>query len=298
MRLRSSINVTSPSPGEVRELRSIEYQGIKIYALIMEIDTNLSIPAYLLKPKNITKSAIMAIHGHGSVESAIGLTDDYHHMFALALAKDGHLVLAPELRGFSTLNDLAEHVEINKLNYWTGKYSQFTLVTDGFLYGSTLIGETVDDLLRWEEWLAQNHHVEEIDVTGISYGGDLAITYPVFSKRTRKIFASGTLGSFDMIFQRCYNAPAHCIPGILNWLDRSDIAGLNAPVPIVIHYGELDTPSETNASASFNESVPESIEELTEIYSAFGSEDKVQQIVTPNSYHEMDIDQLLSFFSD
>ena len=299
-RLKELLSIADTTPGEVRELRAMEYQGVTIQALVMEISDDFSIPAYLLipGPSAARKSAVMAIHGHGSVEPAIGLVDDYHHLFALELARDGHLVLAPELRGFSTLNDLAEHIEINRLDYWIGRYSQFTLVTDGFLYGKSLIGETVEDLLRWEEWLAVTHEVEELDVAGISYGGDVSIIYPVFSSRIRKIFASGTMGSFSVIFQRCYNAPAHCIPGILKWMDRSDIAGLNAPRPIVLHYGELDTPSPTNASASYNETVPRSLEELRAIYGAFGAEDAVKLIVTQGKHHEMDIPRLLEFFGD
>jgi cephalosporin-C deacetylase-like acetyl esterase len=193
----------------------------------MKVDENLSLPGYLLVPEKGKKgkSAVVAIHGHGRVEPFLGLLDDYHHSFALELAKAGHLVICPELRGFGALKDLAHGVEINRLDYWIGGYSQFTLVTDGFLYGSTLIGETVEDLLRWEEWFVESQGVEEFDVAGISYGGDLSLIYPVFSDRVHRIFASGTLGSFSAIFQRCYNAPAHCIPGILEWMDRSDIAG-------------------------------------------------------------------------
>ena len=56
------------------------------------------------------------------------------------------------------------------------------------------------------------------------YGGDLALAYPVFSARVRKIFASGTHGSFSAIYARCYNAPAHCIPNVLEWMDRAENA--------------------------------------------------------------------------
>lgn len=284
---------------KITELRSIVFEGISYHALVMEVSPQLSIPAYLLIPENgETKGAVMSIHGHGFVESTIGLYDDYHHRYALELAKDGYMVLCPELRGFSTLGDLSNNIDLDNLDYWVIHGRQFTLITEGFQHGKTVIGETIADLVAWENWWTEAYNVEKFDVAGISYGGDLALYYPVFSNRVDKIFSSGSLGSFKGIFATSYNAPAHCIPGILKWMDRSDIAGLNAPRPILLHYGELDTPSHDNHSASYNKTVEPAIKELKEIYSNVRAEDKVFLKVTPNSYHEMDNDLLKAFLSE
>ncbi len=290
------ISYESPVNREVTVLRKKEIDGIVYHAMVMKVSEDLSIPAYLLEPAGEIRGAVMAIHGHGSVEPMIGLRDDYHHKFAYELAKSGFVVIAPELRGFSTLSDLAEQVPIARLDYWVSN-SHYTLVTDGFLYGKTLIGQTIEDLIAWEEWFFKHFDFENLSVAGISYGGDLALYYPVFSKRVSKIFCSGSLGSFSLIFSRCYNAPAHAIPGILKWLDRSDIAGLNVPRPILLHYGELDYPSEKNASASYNESVGVSVEEIKEIYAQEGAESYIEMKVTSGKKHEMDVDLLLSFMT-
>jgi hypothetical protein len=173
----------------------------------------------------------------------------------------------------------------------------YSLVTDGFQHGSTLIGDTVMDLLRWEQWLITSYSQAKMDVVGISYGGDLALIYPIFSERVTRIFASGTLGSFEPIFARGYNASAHCIPGITQWLNRSDIAGLNAPCSIAFHYGSLDTPSPENFSASYNETVIPAVNEVKAIYAAVGAETNVHFIVSEGKGHEMDIDAVVEFLS-
>jgi len=266
----------------------------------MRVDEQLSIPAYLLSSKPVTKAqkVVMAIHGHGEAESCVGVRDDYHHAFALRLAQAGHVVLCPALRGFGALGDMAFGDERYCLDYWKSRRGrQFTLISDAFLYGQTVIGQTIADLLRWEMWLNKTYGVQTVDVAGISYGGDLAATYPVFSDRVGNIYASGTLGSFAGIFSRCYNAPAHGIPGVLNWMDRSDIAGLNAPRPIRLHYGERDTPGPHNNSASYNETVEPALAELRAIYKAFGATSAVSLYVTPGAWHEMDNEDLQQFLA-
>ena len=299
-KLTELLGYETPSTGTPSRLRSIEYDGVTIEAWTMKIDENLSIPAYLLIPKSGGRrgAAIMAVHGHGRAEPCVGLRDDYHHTFALRLAQAGHLVLCPELRGFGALADMARNDENHWLDYWGGERGgQFTLVTDGFLYGKTLVGQTIEDLIRWENWLAEEKQVKTFDTAGISYGGDLVITYPAFSTRINKIYTSGSMGSFAPVFARCYNAPAHCIPGILLWMDRSDIAGLNAKRPIRLHYGELDKPGLHNASAAYNETVAPAFEQLRVIYRAFDAQDRVTMHVTPGRRHEFDNEDLLTFMS-
>ncbi len=295
------LDFRAPEPCPVRELRRTERADIVIKALLMQVSEDLSIPAYLLSPDKNRKPAlaVMAIHGHGEVEPCIGLHDDYHHRFALELAERGYQVLSPELRGFGVLSDLARSREGYRLDYWPReRYRQFTLATDSFLKGKPLIGDTVEDLLRWEHWLAHDLAIETLHAVGISYGGDLALLYPAFSSRIDRIFASGTLGSFGPIFERCYNAPAHCIPGVLEWMDRSDIAGLNAPRPVILHYGELDVPGPDNASASYNETVPASITELQAIYAQMNAAAKVKLVVSKGKEHEMDMEALLAFLNE
>jgi dienelactone hydrolase len=294
------LNFEQPKSCPVRELRRTEREGIVFKALIMQVSDNLSIPAYLLVPARDSHPgvAVMAIQGHGEVEPLIGVRDEAHHQFALNLARAGYLTLAPALRGFGVLSDLARGRDGYRLDYWPQqKYRQFTLATDSFLKAKPLIGTTVEDLLRWEEWLAREMGIKTLHSAGLSYGGDLALLYPVFSARVSRIFASGTFGSFAPIFERCYNAPAHCIPGVLEWMDRSDIAGLNAPRPIALHYGELDAPSPTNASAAYNETVPAAVAELKAIYAQSNAEAQVKLLVTKGKGHEMDIATMLEFLA-
>jgi dienelactone hydrolase len=211
------------------------------------------------------------------------------------LAQAGHTVLLPELRGFGALSDLAGQRDGESLEYWQwGRHMAYTLLTDGFQNGRTLLGDTVEDLLRWEHWLASTHDVRRLAVAGISWGGDLACTYPVFSDRVQSIFASGSLGSFAAVFARSGNAPAHCVPNVLNWLDRADIAGLNAPRRLAVHYGELDVPG--NGSAAYNETVPDAFDRLRTIYQAAGAPaEAVSLHVSPGTDHEMDTELLLAF---
>lgn len=287
-----------PDDAAATLVRTVTADGVRTEVVRLEAEPGLSLPGYLLAPEGgpTTEGRIvLALHGHGEVESSLavdGVDEDYHHRFAHRLAQAGHRVFVPELRGFGALSNPAIQLPGSTLRYWRwGAPMAYCLQTDAFLYGQSMLGETITDLLQWETWLAASRGIEAVDVVGISWGGDLACTYPVFSDRVESIFASGTLGSFTEVFRTAGNAPAPCLPGVLRWLDRSDIAGLNAPTPIALHYGELDVPGSDNHSAAYNESVPGSLAELRAIYAAAGGPEP-ELIISAGLGHELDLDAL------
>jgi len=304
-KLAELLAVESPphAPGRVTELRQATHEGVVVKALVMEVGGDLTVPAYLLEPATASRraTAVMAIHGHsvGKAEGPLGLARDGYNAFALELAKAGFVVLLPIHRGFGVLRDISAGRRGYRLDYEQSMH--FSYVMDAFVRGRTVVGENVDDLLRWENWLTEAMSVQSVFAAGLSYGGDLALAYPVFSERVERIFASGSSGSFALHFCRCYNGPAHCVPGICDWMERSDVAGLNAPRPLAIHYGEMDTPclnepGGDNYAAAYNEGVPSLIAEAEEIYAAAGAEGNVRLIVTPGAGHALDVQAMLDFF--
>ncbi len=302
-KLAELIGLEPPAaPAPVRELRRTDHDGVEVRALAMDVSDALSVGAYLLAPPDGGRegAAVMAIHGHspGRGEGCLGLAKDGYNGFATALAQAGHLVLLPIHRGFGPLRDLAAGRDDARLDYEQSMH--FTYVTDAFLRGQTVVGQNVADLLRWEHWLAEEQAVRTVHAAGLSYGGDLALCYPVFSERVERIFASGSCASFEDHFSRCYNGPAHCIPGILRWMDRSDIAGLNAPRPLLLHFGERDTPcllpGRENWAAAYTDHADDLLREARRIYAAAGAEGKVSMVVTPGMGHAFDVDACLGLF--
>ena len=190
------------------------------------------------------------------------------------------------------------------LDYWTShRGHQFSLISEAFLHGQTMIGQTTGDLLAWEDWLSRKHGVQHVDVCGISYGGDLAVTYPVFSARAWRLYASGTLGSFTAIFcaatthrRTAYPASStgwtaaispgsmrrvHCDCTTANWMCPAEL-----PIPRTITTRHRTTKRCSSPSMRRGQ-----------IYKACGAEQQVSTNVSPRSWHEMDIPDLLQFLA-
>jgi hypothetical protein len=82
-------------------------------------------------------------------------------------------------------------------------------------------------------------------------------------------------------FRDSIGSLAHCIdnyvPGILNWAEMHDVAGLIAPRPLFVESGEKDTIFPIAASL-------ESVTHVREIYDVFQAPDRIEHEVFPGEH--------------
>jgi hypothetical protein len=122
------------------------------------------------------------------------------------------------------------------------------------LLGQTMIGWRVWDVMRTIDWIETRSELDakRVGCMGISGGGTCTTFSAALEPRIRAAMISGYLNTFrDSILSL-----SHCIdnyvPGILNWAEMYDVAGLIAPRPLFAESGERDNIFPIEASrASF-----------------------------------------------
>jgi predicted peptidase len=135
------------------------------------------------------------------------------------------------------------------------------------------------DVTRTIDYLTTRTEIDRdrIGCMGISGGGTVTVFSAALEPRIRAALVSGYLNTFrDSI-----GSLAHCIdnyvPGILNWAEMHDVAGLIAPRPLFVESGERDAIFPVRASI-------ESFNEVRRIYGVFGVPDLVEQEVFPDEH--------------
>ena len=110
------------------------------------------------------------------------------------------------------------------------------------LLGETIIGWRVWDVMRTIDYIATRPELDasRVGCMGISGGGTATLFSAALEPRIRAAMVSGYLNTF----RDSVGSLAHCVdnyvPGILNWAEMHDIAGLIAPRPLFVESGERD----------------------------------------------------------
>lgn len=271
--LRSITLETRAFPGYVRE------------KIVFDSQPGVSVLAYLLLPEKARRPAavMICVPGHGrGVDDIVGIDEQggertdkagYQHDFAIQVAEAGMAALAIEPMGFGCRRD--------PLNAGIGLSRKACDPAAGgaMLVGKTMVAWRVWDVMRAIDYIATRPELDlsRVGCMGISGGGTVTVFAAALDPRIRAALVSGYLNTFrDSI-----GSLAHCIdnyvPGILNWAEMHDVAGLIAPRPLFIESGEKDNIFPIRASVR-------SFTEVRRIYDVFGAADLVEQEVFPGDH--------------
>src|SRR5262245_39490687 len=267
-------------PVTLEERRYTDYHREKI---VFDSRPGASVLAYLLLPENRKTPAptIICIPGHGrGVDDIVGIDEHgadrtdkagYQHDFAIQVVEAGMAAVAIEPMGFGCRRD-----ELNARRGLSQKGCE-PLAGGALMLGQTLIAWRAWDIMRTLDYIGTRLELDSsrVGCMGISGGGTATLFSAALEPRIRVAMVSGYLNTF----RDSVGSLAHCvdnyIPGILNWAEMHDIAGLIAPRPLFVESGEKDNIFPLHASV-------DSFQAVRAIYRVFEAENLVEQEVFPD----------------
>ena len=261
----------------VQTLEVREFPQYRREKLIFESRPGLAVLAYLLTPANATPPyrTMICVPGHGrGVDDIVGIDDHgrdrtskdgYQHDFAIQVAEHGLAAVAIEPIAFGCRRGSQAKKE------GLGHSSCQPVAGAALLLGQTMIGWRVFDVMRTIDWIEARNELDasRVGCMGISGGGTCTTFATALEPRIRAAMISGYLNTFhDSVFSL-----SHCIdnyvPGILNWAEMYDVAGLIAPRPLFAESGTKDDIFPIEASRA-------SFARVKKVYATLGVPDNCQ----------------------
>ena len=266
-------------------LETRTFPGYTREKIVFDARPGVSVLAYLLVPTGARRPApvMICVPGHGrGVDDIVGIDDrgrdrtdkaGYQHDFALQVVEAGMAAVAIEPLGFGCRRD-----PINARQSLSRSACQPS-AGGALLVGQTMLGWRVWDVMRTLDYIGTRTDLDagRVGCMGISGGGTVTVFAAALEPRLQVALVSGYLNTFrDSI-----GSLSHCIdnyvPGILNWAEMHDVAGLFAPRPLFVESGEKDNIFPVAASI-------ESVGHVRDIYRVFGAEHLVEHEVFPDEH--------------
>ena len=137
-----------------------------------------------------------------------------------------------------------------------------------------MIGWRVYDVMRTIDLIATRPELDaqRVGCIGISGGGTCTLFSVAVEPRIRAALISGYMNTFRDSIGSISHCMDNYVPGILNWAEMYDIAGLAAPRPLFIESGQKDDIFPIESSV-------DSYKKVSAIYEVFGVRDRVEQEV-------------------
>lgn len=229
----------APVPLNVETTETVDCGAYTRERIVFDAEATMAVPAYLLVPHTrrheAPGTAVLAIHGHGPGKTLIcGMEtgepgDDYAH----ALASLGHVVLAPDLRGFG------ERAEWMPSDHY---HCNWDLVC-ATMAGVSMLERNVWDMQRALDVLSVHPLVDanRIGAAGFSYGGTTTLFLAALDARVRAAVVAGYLSSWQAAHEVPWNmCGSQILSGQLGAIEHLDVAALVAPRPLLVESGTDD----------------------------------------------------------
>ena len=158
--------------------------------------------------------------------------------FAVQAAHHGHVAVCIEQIAFG------ERQERAIAHRWT--HSCIDAANRALLMGRTLLGDRVTDVLSVTAWLRQAGaglpamDLARLRIMGNSAGGDTALFSTAIEPAIEAMIASGCVGAWRKTSGTRQTCPDTVIPGILAWIEYSDVVALCAPRATLVVSGLQD----------------------------------------------------------
>jgi dienelactone hydrolase len=267
----------TPLAAETLEVR--EFPSYRREKFVFTSRPGLGVLGYLLTPKDAKPpyATMVCVPGHGrGVDDIVGIDDKgqdrtdkdgYQHDFAIQVAEHGMAAVAIEPLGFGCRRDPR-----TKQKGGLKASACQPVAGAALLFGQTMIGWRVWDVMRTIDWIETRKELDagRVGCMGISGGGTCTTFSAALEPRIKTAMISGYLN----IFRDCILSLSHCIdnyvPGILNYAEMYDVAGLIAPRPLFVESGEKDDIFPIAASR-------ESFARVKKVYDVFDASGVVEQ---------------------
>jgi hypothetical protein len=230
---------------EILETR--DYPLYKREKFIFESRPGVMVLGYALLPKKAGPHATMiCIPGHGrGVEDIVGIDDKggdrkikerYQYDYAIQAVEHGMAAVALEPMAFGCRRDPAAKSKGLTTN------SCQPAAGAALLFGETMIAWRVFDVMRTIDWIETRRDLDakRVGLMGISGGGTCTMFGAALDTRIQAAFVSGYLNTFRDSILSLSHCMDNYVPGILNWCEQYDVAGLIAPRAFFAESGERD----------------------------------------------------------
>ena len=240
-------------------------------------EEGLRVPFYLLLPGGIDPPypVVIALHGHHAAGKDLpagtvcdggrepeAVTEERRDV-AVQAVRRGYAAVAPDMRGFGALSDGDPAREGHRACTRLQKRAQ--------LYGRSLVGERVWDVLRLLDFAAGRPKLDadRTAIVGHSGGGAVTLLAAALDERAAPVAPNAYFCTFRDSILAVDHCECNYVPGLLRLGEMWDVAGLLAPRPVVVAAGARDPifPAEATRRA---------FERLREIYAAVGAEGRCE----------------------